>query len=157
MKEIQLTQGKFALVDDEDYEWLNQWKWNACSYGKTFYVSRIDKSTGVNKKVYMHRLILGLTEKVILSDHKDRNGLNNQRDNLRASSRAENAMNMGIRSGGTSGVKGVCFDKSKGKYMAHITVNYKFKFLGYFTDIESATEARRIAKEMFFGEFANAV
>lgn len=157
MKEIQLSQGKVALVDDADYEWLNQWKWNACRYGKTFYASRIDKSTGVKKKVYMHRLILGLTDKSVLSDHKDRNGLNNQRNNLRASSRSENAMNMGVRSGGTTGVKGVCFDKGKGKFMAHITVNYKFKFLGYFPDIESAAEARRIAKERVFGEFANAI
>jgi len=80
MKLIPLTQGKFAQVDDEDFEYLNQWKWFALKDAQTFYAAR-----GIYLKgnILMHRQLLGLTNSEVKGEHKDRNGLNNQKENLR--------------------------------------------------------------------------
>lgn len=90
-----MSQGKVALVDDEDYEWLNQWKWFANNpYKNLWYAVRNitlpDKSRTLIK---MHRLILELTDYSIKGDHIDGNGLNNQRDNLRPATHSQNIAN----------------------------------------------------------------
>jgi len=94
MKTIPLTQGKVAVVDDEDYERINQYKWRVLKTPYTFYAIR---SKRVGKKTlyfYMHREILGLQPKDgISTDHRDHNGLNNRKSNIRACSKGENAMN----------------------------------------------------------------
>lgn len=88
-KEIQLTQGKVTLVDDEDYEWLSQWKWCAKDgRNGNFYAFRASK----NKSTYMHRLILD-TPKGKVTDHINGNGLDNRRINLRICSYRENSHN----------------------------------------------------------------
>ena len=95
MKEIKLTQGKVALVDDEDFDFLNQWKWCAHKDGNNFYAVRVDYSNGrANKKfLSMHRVLLGLTDPKIFPDHKDGDGLNNQRYNLRIATPSQNVIN----------------------------------------------------------------
>lgn len=92
MKLIPLTQGKFALVDDEYYEYLHQWKWCAHRQKHTFYAVRNIVSNGKKKTHAMHRELLN--SGILYIDHKDGNGLNNQRDNLRIASRGQNAMNL---------------------------------------------------------------
>mgnify|MGYP001588262020 CR=1 FL=1 len=88
MKEIQLTQEQVALVDDEDFEKVSKHKWHAYKDGKTFYAGTTIK----NKRVKMHRFILEAPAGVDV-DHKDRNGLNNTRQNIRICSRTENQAN----------------------------------------------------------------
>ena len=78
MKYIPLTQNQFAIVDDEDYEWLNQWKWQSQKGGWTYYArGRVN-----GKMTYMHRVILGAKDSQF-TDHKDHNGLNNSIINIR--------------------------------------------------------------------------
>src|SRR6188768_2332166 len=93
MKEIPLTQGKSVMVDDEDFEFLNQWKWYASKSNNTFYAHRRVGKHG--RFVYMHRLILGIDNisPELFPDHMDRNGLNNQRYNLRIATRSDNNSN----------------------------------------------------------------
>lgn len=94
MKLIALTQGQFAMVDDADFHLLEQWKWQAAKAGRTYYAQRTDRGKTPRGTIKMHRFILGLLiDDIRLGDHKDHNGLNNQRDNLRICSDSENNAN----------------------------------------------------------------
>lgn len=104
MKEIQLTQGRVALVDDEDYEFLNQFKWHADNHGHTFYAAR---SLWINGKKVIH-LMHWYVMKGKGVDHIKDGGLNNQKSNLRFCDKSKNAMNQKPRKVGTSKYKGVC-------------------------------------------------
>lgn len=154
MKEIQLTQGKVALVDDEDFEYLNQFKWCAQQEGHTFYAAR--QSPRINKKsktIRMHRAIMNPPNNMHI-DHKDHNGLNNCRSNLRICYQRENQINVNRRSDNTSGYKGVCWHNGAQKWASRIKVNGKDIHLGVFTDIKDAALAYNKAAVKFFGEFA---
>lgn len=96
MKLIKLSRGFFASVDNEDYEFLNQWKWHVCKKKKVgvMYAHRnIPDGNGGQTTIRMHRVILGLSDSKIIVDHKDGNGLNNTRNNLRIASYSENIAN----------------------------------------------------------------
>jgi hypothetical protein len=102
MKLIRLTQNQFAQVDDSDYESLNQYKWYAIK-DNTYYAVRYSKEK--NKIIQMHREIMQ-TPRSLIVDHRDHNGLNNQRYNLRNCTIAENHRNRIGR--GKSQYKGIC-------------------------------------------------
>ena len=153
MKEIQLTQEKFALVDDEDFEWLNQWKWYASKIGNTYYArknSLIDEN-GKQIKIYMHREIMN-TPKGILTDHKDRNGLNNQKHNIRLCTYSQNGANR--KSWGVSKYLGVCWDKQNNKWVVRIETDNKSTYLGHFKIEKDAAMAYNEAAKKQHGEFA---
>jgi hypothetical protein len=123
MRQILLTQGLVALVDDVDFEYLNQWKWHALKHRESFYAARNSGGRLNRKYIFMHRLILGLTDSKIEVDHKDLNGLNNQRNNLRPASRSQNAANIPSRMGSSSKHLGVHWDNTKKKWASGITKN----------------------------------
>lgn len=100
----------------------------------------------------MHRVILGL-DGDIKGDHRDGNGLNNRRENLRPATGAQNTHNQRTRIDNRSGVKGVSWHKRIGKWQARIGLHGKDKCLGYFADIQSAAEAYRNASNELHGEF----
>jgi len=155
MKEIKLTQGKVALVDDEDYEWLNQWKWHAMpsKSKRNFYAVRNEKQENGHRTIYMHVFIMG---KIIglKVDHGDCDELNNQRYNLRHCTHQENCRNAKHRINCSSEYKGVFWDGKMKKWRASIRVNGKANHLGFF-DIETdAAEAYRASSTKHFGEFA---
>lgn len=156
MKEIQLTQGKVAFVDDDDFELVSQFKWNAYKNGHVFY-ARGNASIRNNAKratTKMHRVIMGITDPKMSIDHIDGNGLNNQKSNLRVVTQSQNMMNTGCQKNNTLGVKGVYFDKPTSKYRAHIMVSGRKIHLGGFDDLEKAAEARRQGEIKYYGEFA---
>jgi hypothetical protein len=127
MKRIKLTQGKYALVDDDDYEWLNRYSWYADEHNHTWYAR-----TMINgKQVRMHRLILGFPNMDI--DHKDRNGLNNQRSNLSACRHSVNMARKVKRQGSTSQYRGVSWDKKKQNWVLRLSISTgKYQFIGNF-------------------------
>lgn len=153
-KQIPLTQGKFALVDDEDFEFLNQLKWRAHKGTNTesSYAVRTDKSSGTPVEIYMHRKVLNAPQGFEV-DHIDGNRLNNQKQNLRIASHYQNSLNRGVFKNNTSGCAGVSFQKSRNKFTAFITVKGKKVFLGRFKNFCDAVIARQKAEDKYFGNF----
>lgn len=153
MKELKLTKGLVSLVDDEDYEWLSQWKWVAVKGNKTFYASR--PGSPIGKRILMHREILGEIPLGLFPDHKDRNGLNNQRNNLRLATRYQNQANRSSFKGSSSKYKGVCFYKGRNVWQAHIRKNGVLMWLGNYKSEEFAAQVYNKAAIEIHGEFAN--
>ncbi|MDX9913919.1 MAG: HNH endonuclease [Candidatus Moranbacteria bacterium] len=157
MKEIKLgTKNLFAQVDDEDYDFLMQWKWYACKHRYTYYARAIIYTERKETRIRMHRMIMGFPSLQI--DHKDRNGLNNQKSNLRLCSHGQNQMNR--KSSGRSRYLGVNFNKRihKGKVYeyirANIKVGEKILSLGNFPTEEDAAIAYNNAAQKYHREFA---
>jgi hypothetical protein len=151
MKFIKLSQGKFTKVDDEDFNWLNQWKWCALKSRNTFYAVRWD----LGNIIYMHRLILNTpcNQQV---DHDDFDGLNNQKYNIRNCTKSQNLSNKIPR--GKSKYLGVSevLVLNKYKYFkARITFNNTQILIGtYKNEVDAAYAYDKKAKE-YHGEFAN--
>lgn len=156
MKKIPLTKGEYTLVDDADYEWLNQWKWHLSHYG---YADRRQHlpSSRANQKfkmIKMHRLIMD-TPDGLHTDHINGNKLDNRRSNLRICTPTQNQQNSKVRSHSKTGIKGVQFAyHDKKKFYARIHVNGKEVHLGTFNDITTASEAYNAAAKKYFGEYA---
>lgn len=154
MKEIPLTHGLVALVDDEDFEWLSQWRWAARKGRNTFYAMRQVGKYPFDKNVHMHREIMQ-TPNGMVTDHIDKNGCNNQRSNLRVCTDTQNKANRGKQCNNTSGFKGVTWNKYEGRWVSKIEVSGKTLSLGYFSDPEIAARAYDEAAKKYHGEFAN--
>ena len=154
MKQIELTQGKVALVDDKDFKWLNQWNWCASKMGTGWYAQRgIRTKNKHDTSLRMHRVILN-AQKGQMVDHKDCNGLNNQRHNLRLCTPSQNAFNRRNHCQSSSKYKGVSWNKKCKKWRAYIKLNHKIMHLGsHIIEEEAALAYDKKAKELF-GEFA---
>jgi len=150
MKEIQLTQGKVALVDDQDYEYLNRWKWCAHKNRKTFYADRSVVENGKRTTVAMHQVLARLMEFKHTADHINRNGLDNRRDNLRDATSKQNQENCSVREDNTSGHIGVCWHKLGSKWEARIQNHGNRIYLGLFEKLEDAVRARNKAEKKYF-------
>lgn len=155
MREIPLTQGYVALVDDEDWEWLSRWKWSVASGPHTQYAQR-GPARGHEKAIQMHRLILG-TAPGLETDHINGDGLDNRRVNLRECTRQENQRNSRSHLGSLSIYKGVSWKKRNQQWQAHIQVDGRKRHLGLFSIEAEAADAYKIAAVIHFGEFAAGV
>ena len=151
MKRIPLTQGKFAIVDDNMFEYLNQWKWYySIGYAKRDCCCPLIKQ---RRRLYMHRQIMSCPQGLDI-DHKNHDTLNNQRLNLRVCTRNQNCQNRDKRENCASIYKGVSRNNRTEKWNARIILNGKKKHLGYFdNEIEAAKAYDEAAKELF-GEYA---
>lgn len=148
MKEIKLTQNKVALVDDEDFEYLNQWKWYAMRCGKKYYALKTRRK---NEEYLMHRCVISSTLEI---DHIDNNGLNNQKTNLRECSREQNMQNRNKFLNNTSGYKGVYWKESRKRWVAQLMHNGRYVLDRSFNSAEEAARAYDKAAIMYHGEFA---
>jgi len=141
MKKIKLSQNLYAIVDDEDFDKLNLYKWSATKQHKTYYAIRAFKKTdGVRTTIRMHRSIMSAPETMQV-DHLNSNGLDNRKSNLRLCNNAENNRNRGKYITNTSGYKGVSWNKQHNKWRSQIFVDYKTVFLGYFQELKDAVQA----------------
>lgn len=152
MKEIQLTQGKVALVDDQDFDYLNQWKWFA-QYDKrsnSFYCMRWrgEKDGEGTRHIRMHRAIL-MAKKGEMVDHINHRTLDNRRENLRICDSLINNHNSGMPKTNKSGFVGVCFDTNRKKWKAFLHDKNKIVNLGRFEMKEEAIEARQKANIIY--------
>ena len=149
-KKIPLTRGKFAIIDDADLEWLNQWKWRY-QYGQWGgYATRRDSKDGY---IYMHRFILGISGKME-GDHINGDGLDNRRCNLRPCTSSQNKMNRRKGEGYTSLYKGVSWCSWTGRWRADIRSNGKRINLGRYDDEIDAAKAYDREARKLFKEFA---
>lgn len=152
MKEIKLTRGLVAVIDDEDYPTVSQYVWQADIHDNIVYASRWSQTNNVRTKIYMHRYIMQCKEYV---DHKDGNGLNNRRYNLRKANCEQNLRNVPSHKDSTSKFKGVSFDKSRNKWMCQILApGRKHLHLGRYINELDAAKVYDDAALKYFGEFA---
>jgi hypothetical protein len=163
LKFIQLTQGKSAKVDDQDFDWLNQWKWCVGrqprkTLGYVYIACRHDKN---GLMILMHRaiavragLLTGFDDPHDI-DHWNTDNLDNQRANLRSATRTQNLGNSRKRNGCTSQFKGVSFDKKAAKpwrmrlKIGNVLVSYKC-----FATEHEAHEAYVAASRAYYGQFS---
>lgn len=148
MKSIPLTQGKFAIVDDGDYEYLNQFKWWVSDGGYAVRTQWLP-----SKKIKMHREIMNTPEDMI-TDHINGNKLDNRRENLRVCNKSQNAANAKTYNTNKSQARGVSLHKQSGKWRASITVSRKNIHLGLYETVEEASRAYINAANKHFGDFA---
>lgn len=162
MKEIVLTKGCVAQVDDDLFDWLNQWKWSIVENDGHFYAARGEMRNGKLVSVKMHREIMDAPNGLEV-DHRNGNGLDNTRENLRLCTRTENARNKRSARGSSSMYLGVCVCHElkwnnpkypRTRYRAAIRVGGKLINLGSFNNEVDAAEARDLGSLKYFGEFA---
>ena len=158
MKEIDLTQGKVALVDDEDYTYLIQWNWFATKQPCTYYAKR-SVTHPRSGAVWMHREILeyhGIEINNLDTDHINGDGLDNRKENLRVATRLENSRNRRkhpCKVNSSHPYKGIT--AVNGRYWsARIRINGDRIYLGCFSTPEEASKSYEEAAKKYFGEFA---
>lgn len=139
-----------AIVDAEDYGWLSQMRWRLwpCKSGNVYAASRTEHG----RYLFMHRLLFAAPEGMDI-DHANGNGLDNRLVNLRAATRQQNSANS-RRRGRSSRFKGVCWDKSRGLWLAGVKFDYRRINLGRFAVEEDAARAYDKKARELFGAFA---
>lgn len=150
MKSIPLTQGKIALVDDEDYDRLIHLKWNAVKHHGNWYAK---SNPAYKTNIKMHRFIIDAPSGTQV-DHINGDGLDNRRENLRLCTHAENLHNSKKYKNNSTGFKGVHWNKQRNIYQVYIMINRKHKYIGSFTILEEAARAYDKAAKEYYGDFA---
>ena len=147
--EIPLSRGLVSLVDAADFDLIvAAGKWYAAPSRNTFYARHSYWRDGKVRHVQMHTLITGWS----FVDHRNGDGLDNRRQNLRPANDSKNQMNARMRSDNPSGFKGVCADRHR--WMARIQLDGRRTYLGYFATPQEAAHAYDAAALLHFGEFA---
>ena len=153
MRRVPLTQGKFAIVDDEDYERVIKNRWYLAVRGKIRKINYAACSAPGGKTLLMHRLIMNICDRKISIDHKDHNGLNNTKSNLRTCTSSQNNYNS-IKTTGVSMFRGVSWDKKRNRWHAQIKKENKIYHLGrYKNEVDAGIAYNKKATELH-GEFA---
>ncbi len=151
-REIPLSQGMVAIVDDADFDWLSQWKWYAVANHGSAYTRPLKFYVRCKAAGYMHRLIAAAPDGLQV-DHINGNPLDNRRENLRVCTRRQNLLSRPSGSSpSASGFRGVF--QGKNRYRARIVVHGHRYGLGAFATPEDAARAYDAAARQHFGEFA---
>jgi hypothetical protein len=150
LKRIKLTHKKVALVDDDWYPYLSQFRWQARydrTTGKWYAARQLDR-----RFIYMHREILNAPDG-LYADHRNGQSLDNRQKNLRLATSAQNAWNRDKYKNNTTGYKGVTCDKGRRKWRAQLTVHGKHMHLGWYDDPGEAALAYDQAARKYHGPF----
>ena len=155
---IPLTKGCVTVIDDADLALVSMHKWHARrNHYRGMYAAtnvRVDGPTRKYRTALMHRLLMGALQSDVI-DHKNRDGLDNRRDNLRVANRSLNAANSKHRADrSTSQYRGVYLERDTGKYRSEIRVNGKLLRFGRHVDPVVAARLYDVAARKHFGEFA---
>ena len=143
-----------ALIDEADYDSIRHWKWSSCRKRHTFVVYRGVLQDGRQRRIYLSRFITQ-TAPALFVDHKNGDGLDNRRENLRLCRIVENNRNrQRMQSTNTSGFRGVWYQKQNGNWCASMSVNNRHVHIGSFPTPEEAAAAFREAATKQYGEFA---
>lgn len=156
-KQIELSQGKVAIVDDADFERINAHKWYASKDFRTgrFYALRhVPISKGIRTMISMHHEVMNAPKGTEVDHIHSDDTLDNRRSNLRICTTAQNQQNRGKSKNNTSGYKGVCWHRRHQKWQADIAYNGTNVFLGRFNDPKDAARAYNKAALRYHGEFA---
>lgn len=158
MKNIYLSKGYFAIVDDEDFDLVNQYKWyynlgRRCKTGRASTRLKDKNNKFGTSHIFMHRLIMS-APKGMQVDHINGNGLDNRKSNLRICTQSENNKNMFLSSKNKSGYKGVSWHKYANKWRATAKDKYKQVHLGLFENKIDAARAYDDYVVKNYGEFA---
>lgn len=149
---IPLTKGFEAVIDAADVHLVDSWSWYANVQTYTVYAQRCDTSRGNKTTVMLHRQIMGSPEGMFI-DHRDMDGLDCRRANLRIASHSQNNQNQRLVKSNTSGFKGACWEKSTSKWSSHIRVNGSRRYLGLYSSALEAHNAYCTASAELHGEF----
>lgn len=143
MKTIALTQGKVAIVDDEDFEELSKYKWcySSCGYAKR-----------TLKNIRMHKVIMNAGDRWV--DHINGDRLDNRKENLRFCNKIENQRNRKLGKNNTSGYKGLLWREKRNRWEVYISINKKQTYIGMFKEKKDAAEAYNKAAKIYYGDFA---
>ncbi len=141
----------FAVIDAADVPLVEGFNWHSCRQEHTTYAAR----TVCGRKLLMHRVLMG-DPSCLEVDHRDCDGLNNRRTNLRMATSSQNGMNRRIQSNNTSGLKGVSWSRRYGKWQAQVKIRRKAIHLGYFKSPEDAHAAYCEASADLHGDFGRA-
>ena len=156
VKEIPLSKGMIAIVDDCDYVWLSEWKWCVSHQGyamRTEYIQGSGRKHQMNSVYLMHRIIMNAPEGMCV-DHINRDKLDNRRSNLRLATRAENLWNAGMSAANTSGYRGVYWLERRKCWLAKIFIQGKEIRLGQYDEAIDAAYAYNVAALKYMGSFA---
>jgi hypothetical protein len=156
MKYLELTKNKKTLVDDNDFDFLNQWSWywvgkRGSKYG---YAERTQRIRGRQTHIKLHRLLAN-AKKGEQVDHINGDSLDNRRENLRLCSQSQNNANRKILTTNKSGYRGVSWSNHAKKWRTVFKVNSEQRHLGYFDNIRDAAKAYNLEAKKYFGDFAN--
>lgn len=157
MKFIELSglkgNGKFSIVDDDDYDFISLHRWHLGSNGYALTNTPRPYRKGQTHTIFMHRLI-HKTPYGKWTDHKNGDRLDNRKENLRTATKSQNLCNMNKHSDNKVGFKGICFHSLSGLWNARIQINYQRKSLGYFVTKSEAARAYNRGAKKYHGVFA---
>jgi len=152
MKIIKAWHGQEILVDDEDFEFLNQFIWKVMLKVKTY---KDVQSTHFGKIVRMSRLVMKVTDSKIFIDHINGNTFDNRKENLRLATPKQNSRNIGKKKGNyTSKYKGINWNKKHKKWAVRISTDNGRIHLGYFENEKEAAQVWNEAAQLHHKEFA---
>lgn len=153
---VRLGNGGIAIIDKNDIALVEKYNWFSHKEGNNTYAyANILLKNGKRTCIKMHRILLGLKNIKSIADHKNKNGLDNRRENLRVCTKSQNAQNKRKLPNRSSKYKGVCFDKSRNVWISYIRKDYKMINLGRFNSEEDAARSYDAKAKDLFGEYAS--
>ena len=155
MKKIKLTKGKYALVDDEDFDYLNQWRWcDSHGYAMRSQYLGGGRKNGKSKSIFMHRVVMKVEDKNTKDiDHINRNRADNRKSNLRFCTPSQNLANSKLRTTNKSGYSGIRFSNRYHKFEVRIKKEGK-AYTKVFENLKKAIKWQKEKYKELFGEFS---